>query len=128
MAYGLRGLADAPLGIVATMPPLPASACTAGQTYIPPGGKFTSGSMAGQITATGACQDGNAVGATPAPPTPGAGQPAGSLGCVSLPNLVLAFFPTVRMSDATPCVGPFSLMTWAIAAGTAWLLWPKGGR
>jgi hypothetical protein len=46
-------------GIVATMPPLPASACGPTQTYIPPGGRFTMGRMAGQITPTGACQDGS---------------------------------------------------------------------
>jgi hypothetical protein len=61
--YGLRGLG---LDIVATMPPLPASACAAGQTYIPPGGMFTSGPSAGRVTSTGACQDmGNTI---PPPP------------------------------------------------------------
>ena len=39
------------------MPTLPASACSSGQTYIPPGGSFTTGLMAGQITSTGACED-----------------------------------------------------------------------
>ena len=44
--------------IVSTMPTLPPSACTASQTYIPPGGTFTTGPSAGQVTSTGACQDG----------------------------------------------------------------------
>ena len=50
----------APAGqnIVSTMPTLPPSACTASQTYIPPGGTFTTGPSAGQVTSTGACQDG----------------------------------------------------------------------
>jgi hypothetical protein len=40
--------------IVATMPPLPASACTASQTYVPPGSNM--GPQYGnQITTTGAC-------------------------------------------------------------------------
>ena len=39
------------------MPHVTASSCTSGQTYIPPGGKFTAGPMAGQVTSTGACQD-----------------------------------------------------------------------
>jgi hypothetical protein len=55
--YGLLGLGDAPLGIVATMPPLPPSACSPSQTYIAPGSAFTSGPMVGIITSTGACQD-----------------------------------------------------------------------
>lgn len=40
-----------------SMPLLPASACSSGQTYISPGSAFTSGSMAGKVTPTGACQD-----------------------------------------------------------------------
>lgn len=39
------------------MPPVSPSACAPGQTYIPPGGMFTAGVQAGQITPTGACQD-----------------------------------------------------------------------
>ena len=57
MPYGLRGLGDSPMGIVAVMPPVLPGACNANQIYIPPGGKFTSGWMAGQITPTGGCQD-----------------------------------------------------------------------
>jgi hypothetical protein len=57
--YRARGFGS--LDIVATMPPLPASACTSTQTYIPPGGMFTSGPQSGQVTSTGACQDGTAV-------------------------------------------------------------------
>lgn len=48
---------SAPLGINSAMPPLSPSACSATQTYIAPGGVFTKGSMAGQITPTGACED-----------------------------------------------------------------------
>ena len=58
MPYGLRGFGDTPLGIVAVMPPLPPSACGPTQHYINPGGRFSSGPMAGQITPTGACEDG----------------------------------------------------------------------
>lgn len=104
MPYGLRGLADAPLGIVATMPPLPASACTAGQTYIPPGGKFTSGSMAGQITATGACQDGNV------PPS------SGGVSCFKL------------FGNMESCIGPIGSMTLFAGVGLGLLLWAFGGK
>jgi hypothetical protein len=48
---------SAPTPVQTQMPPLDASACTATQTFIPPGGTFTSGPLAGQVTATGGCQD-----------------------------------------------------------------------
>jgi hypothetical protein len=57
------GAAPASGGIVAfagpcgNMPCLDASACSAGQTFIPPGGTLSSG----QVTQTGACQDATTV-------------------------------------------------------------------
>lgn len=58
-----------PIPIQTQTPPdtsaLPAISCTSTQTYIPPGGAFTSGPYAGQVTDTGACQDN-----TPAAPAP----------------------------------------------------------
>jgi hypothetical protein len=111
--YGLRGL-----DIVATMPPLPASACNASQTYIPPGGKFTSGPSAGFITQTGGCQDGAAA-VTSGP----------SSSCFSIPNLLS--FSTVSGTgplDTTSCAGPFSLMTWGIVAALGWFVFGRGRR
>jgi hypothetical protein len=81
------GFGDAP-GIVATMPLLPPSACGATQTYIPPGGTFTSGPSAGFVTQTGACQDAAAV---PAPSLP-AGFIPGMAWYVIIPVGVLAFW------------------------------------
>lgn len=46
-----------PTPIQTQTPPLSSSACSSSQTYIPPGGTFASGPMAGQVTSTGACQD-----------------------------------------------------------------------
>ena len=108
-----RGLG---LDIVATMPPLPASACAATQTYIPPGGTFTSGPSAGLVTSTGACQDGTAA-VTSGPST------------VCFHPLNLLPFSTVAGSaplDTSQCVGPFSLMTWGVVALGALLLFSGG--
>ena len=107
MSYRLRGFGDAPT-VVATMPILPASACGANQTYIAPGSAFTSGSMAGQITPTGACQD-TAVAAKT---------------CFSLLGGLWAG------ADSSACLGPATQTTWIVVAVAAGLLWAfsKGGR
>jgi len=48
--------------------------------------------------------------------------------CFSLPNLLT--FSTVSGTqplDTSRCIGPFSLATWAIIGGVAWLLFSSGG-
>lgn len=54
---GSNASPGAPAVIQTQTPPLSSSACASTQTYIPPGGMFTSGPMTGQVTSTGACQD-----------------------------------------------------------------------
>lgn len=104
MSYRLRGFGDAST-ILATMPILPATACAANQTYIAPGTAFTSGSMAGKITSTGACQDTVAAAKT----------------CFSLLGGLWAG------SDSSECLGPATQNTWIVAALALGALWMFSG-
>ena len=86
-----------------SLPPLPASACNASQTYIPPGGRFTIGPMAGQVTSTGACQDPPSL---PSAGNPNATPPSSSIFCfpgdsspqfASIPMCTYTFYGAVAL-------------------------------
>lgn len=92
-------------GPCGNMPCATASDCAAGQTFIPPGSKFTSGLMAGQVTPTGGCQD-----ASSSTPTSG------------------CFNPLAQWFTADTCIStsvPIGIFEAAIAAGL--LLWLFAG-
>lgn len=56
---GTLASSAAPTPVVTQSPPsgITPEFCAANQTYIPPGGTFSSGPSTGQVTSTGACQD-----------------------------------------------------------------------
>ena len=99
--YGL-GMGDT-LGIIATMPPLPASACTSAQTYIPPGGNM--GPQYGNsITPTGACIDNNV------------GPSSGGATCFKL------------FGNMESCIGPVGSLTLFAGLGILGILLLVGGK
>ena len=82
------------------MPQIPPGSCPSGQTYIPPGGRFTQGPFAGSVTPVGACQ------AFRPPPN----------GKTALPS------PTAFSLASIPWWG------WGIAAITLFMIIMPGGR